>query len=68
MNFFFIIFLALKGTPDYFAPELWNILNKKEKFAKYDPKAADIYALGIICIELIIGETLINKLKAERYI
>ena len=46
--------IALRGTPLYLAPELWNIFNKRIFKMKYDPLATDVYALGKIILELFI--------------
>ena len=51
----FILFLALRGTPKYFAPELWKIWKKKLPIGNYNPEKVDVYALGIIILELLLG-------------
>ena len=52
----YLKFLGLRGTPYYLAPELWKIYNKSKDKTKYNPKATDVYALGIIILELLLGE------------
>ena len=52
---------ALRGTPFNFLVKLWHIFNK----GKY-PFEKDIYALGIVILELLVGEETILKLNATR--
>ena len=45
----------MKGTPFYFSPELMAIYKKSLDEGNYNPIAADVFALGLICLELLIG-------------
>ena len=47
--------IALRGTPYYLSPELWQILISRAKTGRYNPQQADIYSLGIITLELLLG-------------
>ena len=49
--FYFLTFTGVKGTPFYFSPELQAIYKKDLPEGDYNPIAADIFALGLICIE-----------------
>ena len=55
LSFMNLFLIAMRGTPFYFSPELWDIFNTRANFGRYNPLAADIYSLGIICIELLLG-------------
>ena len=52
-NYFYL--LALRGTPYYFAPEVADAYNSRSTFSKYNPLSVDIYALGIVCLEFLLG-------------
>ena len=46
---------AIRGTPGYLSPELWKIYDAKSNSGYYNPFAYDIYALGFICLGLLLG-------------
>ena len=56
----------MRGTPFYFSPEVWDIFITRANFGRYNPLAADIYSLGIICIELLLGQWFVSKLSMAR--
>lgn len=47
---------SLRGTPKYFSPELFQGFSGTTAEIKYNPMKADIYSLGIIVIELLLGK------------
>ena len=47
--------LAIRGTPLYFSPEVFNIFNERMIEGNYNPFANDVYDIGIICLELLLG-------------
>lgn len=64
--FYKLLKKALRGTPFYLSPELWNILNQRENYGNYNPFATDIYAIGMVILELLLGKNSIFKLTAAR--
>ena len=48
------LFLGLRGTLFYLAPELWKIYNNRETSGNYDPLSVDVYSLGMTIIELLV--------------
>ena len=53
--FFFIFILEIRGTPFYFSPEVFKIFNERMIEGNYNPYSNDVYDLGIICLELLLG-------------
>ena len=52
----------LGGTPNYLAPELWDLYNANKKEGVFNPMKADIYSLGIIILELLLGKDPVKNL------
>ena len=51
----------MRGTPLYMAPELKELLNRRSH-GKYNPLAADIYSIGLILLEMLLGQSAIEKI------
>eukprot|EP00828_Plagiopyla_frontata_P038025 TRINITY_DN498_c0_g1_i8.p1 TRINITY_DN498_c0_g1~~TRINITY_DN498_c0_g1_i8.p1 ORF type:complete len:547 (+),score=60.82 TRINITY_DN498_c0_g1_i8:75-1715(+) len=58
--------LTLRGTPYYFAPEVADAYNSRSTFSKYNPLSVDIYALGIVCLEFLLGQQTVFQLNMEK--
>ena len=59
-------FVEVKGTPNYFAPELYKIWKEKSINRSFNPMKADMYSLGIITLRLLLGQESLNNLIAYR--
>ena len=46
---------TLVGTPLYFSPELFKIFQNKVPSRNFNPIKVDMYSLGIIIVEIILG-------------
>ncbi len=56
----------LGGTPNYLAPELWELYNTDKKEGVFNPMKTDVYSLGIIIFELLLGKDPVKKLINSR--
>ena len=43
------------GSRFYLAPELWEKFNEHIMHFEYNPLATDIYSLGFVILELLLG-------------
>ena len=61
----------MRGTPEYLAPELLEIFidtKIQNKEGKFNPMKTDIYSLGIIIFELLLGKARVANLINSRFI
>ena len=58
----------LGGTLSYLAPELWDLYNANKKEGVFNPMKTDVYSLGIIIFELLLGKDPVKKLINSRFL
>ncbi len=58
----------LRGTLDYLAPELWDLYTTNRQEGVFNPMKTDIYSLGIIIFELLLGKGPVQNLNKSRFL